>query len=688
MCFHCPPSLLLRVLRPPINKRPIDKRCLFMKHHASHQNKFLSRQFLVVFAAFLLGAGFLFFAPSALAVTCSVEYTYCPSSCPSSPNLSLPDNCTSYANTYSCTGAESFGGAARRYRTTTSYYWGSPSKYCYSSMAEFGCVYTRLTSSSRVDCTAGYTNSPCSSETPPGSKLYSQCPSNSSQNLDWACKYRLCRVSNATCGGPDSGWFNGVICVYSSCGTDSCISSTTLRDRHCSTSSDTCTYTDVNCGSPSYSCSGDTINYCNRGCSSASCFSSCSSVATCSNVTGSSYCSGTQSATKVVHNVTDKYCSSGSSTCGTGSISVVTDRTCTTSYSCSADNTSVIATCSATGGSPQRTCSDTWTSQTCAANQICSAGACIADAAPIVTTTPATSITQTSATLNGTVNPNGYATTAWFRYSTTSPGGCNDIFGTRAPASGGFSAGSGTSALAYPQGISGLTEGNTYYYCAIANNSGGNGYGAILSFLTSSAAPVTLSASLSANPASGSAPFDTTLTTNVVYDGNISDTINYSYWWDCSDVTNSVAGASASCGILPSPAAGSCASNSDGHKCNAVLTNPHSVGNIYASTGSYTAKVIVERGGATPATSSAPISVGVLPPVTGCINECYPPNTNECTTLTSYRTCGEVGDGDACLEWVPLGAVPGATATPCPTGYTCLVGQCFPVPGWIEVPPK
>ena len=45
------------------------------------------------------------------------------------------------------------------------------------------------------------------------------------------------------------------------------------------------------------------------------------------------------------------------------------------------------------------------------------------------------------ATLNGTANPNGAATTGWFRYATTNPGTCNDSFGTRAPASGGTRAG-------------------------------------------------------------------------------------------------------------------------------------------------------------------------------------------------------------------------------------------------------
>ena len=40
-------------------------------------------------------------------------------------------------------------------------------------------------------------------------------------------------------------------------------------------------------------------------------------------------------------------------------------------------------------------------------------------AQPAVTTSPATSITSTNATLNGTVNPNGAATTAYFRYGLT-----------------------------------------------------------------------------------------------------------------------------------------------------------------------------------------------------------------------------------------------------------------------------
>src|SRR6185503_8898390 len=103
---------------------------------------------------------------------------------------------------------------------------------------------------------------------------------------------------------------------------------------------------------------------------------------------------------------------------------------------------------------------------------------------PTVTTTAATAITSTGATLNGSANPNLLTATGWFRYSTTNPGACNDVFGTRAPAAGGTALGAGGSAVAYSQAIAGLLSGTTYYFCAIASNSAGTGFGAVLSFTT------------------------------------------------------------------------------------------------------------------------------------------------------------------------------------------------------------
>src|SRR5262249_33978725 len=63
-------------------------------------------------------------------------------------------------------------------------------------------------------------------------------------------------------------------------------------------------------------------------------------------------------------------------------------------------------------------------------------------AIPSVSTGSVTSISAGGATLNGSAYPQGGATTGWFRYATTTPGSCNDTFGTRAPASGGSSLGS------------------------------------------------------------------------------------------------------------------------------------------------------------------------------------------------------------------------------------------------------
>src|SRR3989442_270285 len=54
------------------------------------------------------------------------------------------------------------------------------------------------------------------------------------------------------------------------------------------------------------------------------------------------------------------------------------------------------------------------------------------DGAPAVTRRAASSVASTSATLNGSANPNGLATTAWFRYwSGSSPGTCTDSGGTQ-----------------------------------------------------------------------------------------------------------------------------------------------------------------------------------------------------------------------------------------------------------------
>jgi len=96
---------------------------------------------------------------------------------------------------------------------------------------------------------------------------------------------------------------------------------------------------------------------------------------------------------------------------------------------------------------------------------------------PTATTTAATSVTMTSATLNGTVNPNGVATTYHFDWGTTVS------YGTSTTAT---SAGSGSSVVSESAGISGLTAGTTYHYRIVAVSSSGTTNGSDLTLTTTS----------------------------------------------------------------------------------------------------------------------------------------------------------------------------------------------------------
>ena len=92
---------------------------------------------------------------------------------------------------------------------------------------------------------------------------------------------------------------------------------------------------------------------------------------------------------------------------------------------------------------------------------------------PTVATSSVTGLTQSGATLNGTVNPNGSSTTYHFDYGTTTS------YGTSTTST---SAGSGTNTLNESATITGLTSGTTYHYRIVATNSGGTTNGSDASF--------------------------------------------------------------------------------------------------------------------------------------------------------------------------------------------------------------
>jgi hypothetical protein len=106
---------------------------------------------------------------------------------------------------------------------------------------------------------------------------------------------------------------------------------------------------------------------------------------------------------------------------------------------------------------------------------------------PTVATMAATSITLTTATLNGTVNPLGLATTYHFEWGTTVSYGNNTTA---------TSAGSGTATLSESANIIGLTTGTTYHFRIVAGNSDGTSYGNDLTFIPGAASVTTTAASV------------------------------------------------------------------------------------------------------------------------------------------------------------------------------------------------
>jgi hypothetical protein len=117
---------------------------------------------------------------------------------------------------------------------------------------------------------------------------------------------------------------------------------------------------------------------------------------------------------------------------------------------------------------------------------------------PIVTTNAATNVASFSATLNGSVNPNGLTTTVHFQYGTTTSYGsttANQTF-------------TGNTTRNVAANISGLSASTTYHFRIVATNTAGTRYGSGRTFTTLSptGAPV-----VTTNPATNVASFSATL---------------------------------------------------------------------------------------------------------------------------------------------------------------------------------
>jgi len=109
---------------------------------------------------------------------------------------------------------------------------------------------------------------------------------------------------------------------------------------------------------------------------------------------------------------------------------------------------------------------------------------------PSVTTQAASSVTSSSAHLNGSVGPNGLATTYHFEYGTTT------AYGSRTSDA---SAGSGTGSTDVSARVGGLQAGTRYHFRIVATNASGTTDGADLSFVTQAAAAPSVSTASAAS---------------------------------------------------------------------------------------------------------------------------------------------------------------------------------------------
>lgn len=137
---------------------------------------------------------------------------------------------------------------------------------------------------------------------------------------------------------------------------------------------------------------------------------------------------------------------------------------------------------------------------------------------PIVTTNAATNVTQTSATISGTVNPNGNATTVWFEYGTNQ----NNLTQTSQQIM------NGTGQQQVTAQLSNLQPNTTYYFRLVAQNfcGGANVLGSLMTFTTGTSNNPT--ADIRANGSDGPITIQYNSAANITWTSNNTVSCNVS----------------------------------------------------------------------------------------------------------------------------------------------------------------
>ena len=135
------------------------------------------------------------------------------------------------------------------------------------------------------------------------------------------------------------------------------------------------------------------------------------------------------------------------------------------------------------------------------------------DACPRVTTGEASGIGLDTATVNGTVNPNGLQASYWFEYGPTT------AYGSETDAQ---PVGPGMSDEAVSRTLSGLAPATTYHYRLVASSSAGTTHGADRIFTTQTPSPLVVS--LPFSEGLGTTAFDAS------GNGNDAELLNGAAW--------------------------------------------------------------------------------------------------------------------------------------------------------------
>jgi len=170
--------------------------------------------------------------------------------------------------------------------------------------------------------------------------------------------------------------------------------------------------------------------------------------------------------------------------------------------------------------------------------ELCSVAVAYAGTQPSVVTEPPSSVTQTSAALNASVDPNGAAVEdCRFEYGTSTTYGFNIACSTLP--------GSGTGPVAVAATLPGLSASTTYHVRIVATNNGGTSYGGDEAFKTPPRPPRAVTGA-----ASSVAQHGATLTATVNPDGGEVGVCEFEYG------PSDAYGASVPCAALPGSAEG------------------------------------------------------------------------------------------------------------------------------------